>query len=216
MKVTEVHPGYKAMSDQALAEHIRQRVGMNPAWARRALLALYDEHTEAEKADPSFHESNGMGFSPQDQEFLTSLAEQALRDQTFSSKQFGWLYNLLPKYSKQLVKLVRAQEKMQELAIPEVYYIKIEVDNSMRLMRGLTGVMGFDPLHMPDEFVLRSPSNEMRHLFKIAEVYTREGVAHTFVYKAQIGEKEWPMYIEVGEEEELPQWAKDLGKAMGI
>jgi len=216
MKVTEVHPGYKAMSDQELAEHIRQRVGMNPAWARRALLALYDEQTEAEKADPTFHESNGMGFSPQDQEFLTSLAEQALRDQTFSSKQLGWLYNLLPKYSKQLVKLVRALEDIEKISIPEIYYIKIQVDNSMRLMRGLTGVLGWDPLHMPDEFVLRSPDNQMRHLFKIKEVYTREGVAHTFVYEAKIGEKIWPMYIEVGEEEELPQWAKDLGKAMGI
>ena len=216
MKVTKVHPAYKAMTDEALADHIRERVGMNPAWARRALLALYDEQTEAEKADPTFHESNGMGFSPQDQEFLSSLAEQALRHETFSSKQLGWLYKLLPKYSKQIVKLIRTLEKMEQVGVVELYYIQIEVDNSMRMMRGLTGPLNLDPRDMPNEIVIRSPDNELRRLFTIKEVYTKEGIASAFVYTTIIREVEWTLYIEVGEEEELPEWAKQMSKAMGL
>ena len=77
MKLTEVHPGYKAMTDEQLANHIRERLGMNPQWARRALLALYDEQTEAEQQDPeNVHESNGRGFSENDQKFLSSLADK--------------------------------------------------------------------------------------------------------------------------------------------
>ena len=216
MKIVEVHPGYKKMTDDELAEWIRERVGMNPAWARRALTALYDEQTEAEKADPTFHESNGRGFSPQDQEFLSSLAEQALRQETFSQKQLGWLYKLLPKYSKQLVKMVRELERLEKTAVVEIYYIKVTVDNSMRMIKGLTGVLNLDPRSMPDNIVIRSPSNEPRHLFSIKEVYTHEGIASSFIYTSTINGVEWQLIIEVGEEEELPQWAKDMGRAMGI
>lgn len=216
MKVTEVHPGYKAMTDDALTEHIRVRLGENPKWARRALLALYDEQTDAEKEDPTFHESNGMGFSPNDQEFLSSLAEQALRSETFSQKQLGWLYKLLPKYSKQIVKLVRAMEKLEKAMIPEIPFIKVTVDNSMRMIRGVTGELGWDPRSMPEAFVLRSPDNQIRHLYTLKEVFTREGIAYLFVYTTEYNNKEWVGNIEVGEPEDLPQWAKDMSKAMGM
>jgi hypothetical protein len=91
MKVTKVSQKYKDMSDEQLKEFIREKLGMDPKWVRRALLALYDEQSEAEQADPvNVHESNGRGFSPQDQEFLSSLAQQARDAQvSFSQKQMG-------------------------------------------------------------------------------------------------------------------------------
>jgi hypothetical protein len=105
------------MTDAQLKEYIRHKLESHPHWARRALLALYDEQTDTEKEVPTYHISNGWGFSPQDQEFLTSLAQQALREQTFSMKQLGWLYTLLPKYSGQLVKLIRRQQTQEEIEI---------------------------------------------------------------------------------------------------
>jgi hypothetical protein len=117
MKITNIHPAYKAMTDEQLKEFIRHKLESHPRWARRALLALYDEQTDAEKEDPTYHVSNGWGFSPQDQEFLSSLAQQALREQTFSMKQLGWLYTLLPKYSGQLVKLIRQAQTQQEIEV---------------------------------------------------------------------------------------------------
>lgn len=217
MKIVDVHPGYKSMTDEQLAEHIRERLGMNPAWARRALLALYDEQTEAEKADPTFHESNGMGFSPNDQEFLSSLAEQALRNETFSQKQLGWLYTLLPKYAKQMVKIVRSLEKLEKVMVTELFYLQITVDNSMRMMKGYTTPLNLDPRDMPNEIVIRSPSNELRHLFTIKEVYTNEGVASAFVYTTKIKDVEWTLYITVGDDEyEEPEIVKNMGKAFGV
>jgi len=117
MRKVTIHPAYRNMTDAQLKEHIRHKLESHPHWARRALLALYDEQTDAEKEDPTVHESNGYGFSPQDQEFLTSLAQQALREQTFSQKQLGWLYTLLPKYAGQLVKLIRQQQTQEEIEI---------------------------------------------------------------------------------------------------
>jgi len=117
MRKVAIHPTYRNMTDAQLKEYIRHKLESHPHWARRALLALYDEQTDAEKEDPTVHESNGYGFSPQDQEFLTSLAQQALREQTFSMKQLGWLYTLLPKYSGQLVKLIRQQQTEEEIEI---------------------------------------------------------------------------------------------------
>lgn len=116
MKKVDIHPAYKDMSDQELEEHIRHKLESHPVWVRRALLALYDEQTEDEKRNPDeVHESNGWGFSPNDQKFLSSLAEQALHGYSFSLKQQGWLYTLLPKYSGQLVRLIRQAQQLDEI-----------------------------------------------------------------------------------------------------
>ena len=217
MKLTEVHPGYKAMTDEQLANHIRERLGMNPQWARRALLALYDEQTEAEQQDPeNVHESNGRGFSENDQKFLSSLAEQARRGESFSQKQLGWLYTLLPKYAKQMVKLVREMEKMEQAVILKLYFNQITIDNSMKMMKGLSGPLGLDPMAMPDEILITNPREDIFFPFKLAEVYAPEGRVTCYLYKGTVDGVDWIFYVEVAEEEELPQWAKDMGNAMGI
>lgn len=215
MKITKVHDAFKAMSDAELKEFIRQKLGENPAWARRALLALYDEQSPEEQADPvNVHESNGRGFSPADQEFLSSLAMQANSGFSFSAKQLGWLYKLLPKYAGQMVKLVREMERMESSFVLKLYHAQVLINNNKREMTALTGELGLDSRSMPEHITVQSPSGEMLHNFKLHDVMVGPEGPALFEYRGQIDKEDWKLLISVAEPDPLPEWVDEMEKAM--
>ena len=114
---------YQAMTQKELEDLIRIKVSSDPKWAYRALLTLYARQTADEQADPAgVHHKNGMGFSPTDSEFLSSLAHQVKMRGSLSPKQLEWAFKLLPKYARQLAKI--AKEKAQTDAIAHTAYPK--------------------------------------------------------------------------------------------
>lgn len=216
MKIVKVSQKYKDMSDKELETFLRQKLSMDPAWARRALLALYDEQTEAERADPhNVHESNGGGFSPQDQEFLSSLAEQALRDESFSMKQLGWLYTLLPKYSKQIVKLIRTMERMEPSFVHKLYFANVTTLSHEKTMSAVTGDLELDPDKMPTYINVYPPDERYSIDFMLADVVKNEGKIEAFIYKNLQKEHDgWKLIITVGPAYEMPGWVEDMGNLL--
>lgn len=216
-KVVKVHDAFKKMSDEELKEYFKQKLSMDPKWARRALQALYDEQTQAERDDPiNVHESNGRGFSPADQEFLTSLARQA-QTGSLSMKQLGWLYQLLPKYAGQLVKFTRENEKLEPSFTFITYFARVSLSNARKELTALTGELDLDPRFMPRSIVVRSPEGdeESKMYFTMHETVTFEGLPSAFIYNSsQEKNKLWKLIITVGEPDALPEWAEDLNKML--
>jgi predicted ribosome quality control (RQC) complex YloA/Tae2 family protein len=68
----------------------------------RALIAIYNGQTFAEKDCRATTEDNGIGFTGVDAEILTSFAEQFLSRQYLSPKQRAILVKKMPKYAGQL------------------------------------------------------------------------------------------------------------------
>jgi len=213
MKVGKVSQKYKDMTDDELKAYIKEKLTMDPAWVRRALLALYDEQSDAEKEDPvNVHESNGMGFSPQDQEFLSSLARQALAGNvSFSQKQQGWLYTLLPKYAGQMVKIVRELQRMEPGFVYTIYYANVLINNNRREMEATTGELDLEARSMPEAILVRSPSGETTDLFKLHDVNVGPEGPQLFIYKTihksiergVAKEAEWTLIISVADKEEM-------------
>lgn len=207
MKIVKVHQKFKDMSDDELDKFIKEKLTMDPKWVRRALLALYDEQTDAEKEDPvNVHESNGMGFSPQDQEFLSSLARQALAGNvSFSQKQIGWLYTLLPKYSKQMVKIVRAMERMEPDFVYTIYFAQVLLNNNRAEAEATTGELDLDPRRMPPAILIRSPDGQTTMLFQLADVNGNADGPQLFIYKEvqkDPKKRQWKLIISVADKEE--------------
>jgi hypothetical protein len=214
MKVVKVAQIYKDMSDDQLKGYIRQKLGMDPAWARRALLALYDEQSPEEQADPvNVHESNGRGFSPADQEFLSSLAVQS-QTGSLSQKQLGWLYNLLPKYAGQMVKLVREMERMESNFVLTLYFAQVLISNTRREMTALTGELGLDARSMPEHITVRNPSGDIHNNFKLHDVNVGPQGPQIFIYRGKIDNEEWELIISVGEPDPLPEWVDEMERFM--
>jgi hypothetical protein len=82
----------------------KAKLGSNPTWASRGLLAIYKYQTETEKMTDSVSVNNGVGFAGTDGEFLSSLAKQLLSRGSLSPKQMTFLHKKMPKYAKQLWK----------------------------------------------------------------------------------------------------------------
>jgi hypothetical protein len=216
MRVTQVSQKYKDMSDAELKDYIYQRLGMDPQWARRGLLALYDEQSEAERTDPvNVHESNGRGFSPQDQEFLSSLAQQALSNMSFSQKQLGWLYKLLPKYAGQLVKLVRELERMEPAFVLTLYFAQVTINTPKRELTGITGELELDSRSMPENIVVRSPSGDQMHSFRLHDVTVGPEGPILFEYLGKLDKEEWKLLISVADPDPLPEWVEQMENALG-
>lgn len=210
MKVSQK---FREMTDERLLEVIKEGLSSSPAWAERGLLALYSLQTEAEKANPNtVHESNGRGFSPVDQIFLSDLARQALRDVDFSDRQMDWLYKLLPKYGKQLLSLIRETQMKEERAsedfVATFYMSQLSVLTDKAKIEATTGELELSPEAMPQKIRLTNPSGTEVHEFTFSHQHN-----HLFIYGGQLYGRSWTLLIEIAEEEEAPQWAVELERA---
>lgn len=91
-------------------EEVQNKVGSNPRWATRALLAIYEFQTAEEQDLGATVEHNKVGFSGADADILTSFAEQVKSGRTLSRKQMAVLFKRMPKYWRQLINIAESKE----------------------------------------------------------------------------------------------------------
>lgn len=87
------------------AEEIKQMLLTDDRVLYGALKKLYQYQTESEKEHKETTESNGVGFSAYDAEFMTSVAEFLIKNGFLSDKQKMYTRKKIVKYSKQLAKI---------------------------------------------------------------------------------------------------------------
>ena len=97
-------PESKTATEKRIVAEWKNKLATNPTWATRGLLAIYKYQTNAEQAQGTVSELNGVGFSGIDGEFLSSLAKQLLQRGSLSNKQMAFLHKKMPRYAKQLYK----------------------------------------------------------------------------------------------------------------
>lgn len=96
-------------------KEVRRCIQENDGDVCKAIVAVYRKQTKTEQEFKDTHEENGVGFNKFDAEFLTSLAEQIIRN-----KRAGRRYLLTPrqiekgrkrvlKYSGQVAKILNGE-----------------------------------------------------------------------------------------------------------
>lgn len=88
------------------ASEIREALATDKDFQVKALLVLFGEQTASEQATKSTHDHNSRGFTAFDAEILSSFAEQWMSRSFLSPKQFAILAKKLPKYEKQIARLL--------------------------------------------------------------------------------------------------------------
>ena len=95
----------KKITKTAKIAFIREKLENNGEWAKRALLRIYENQTEAEKVTGETVEDNGIGFTGCDANILTSFAEGLKKYGTLTVKQMELLHKKIGKYAKQIYNL---------------------------------------------------------------------------------------------------------------
>jgi hypothetical protein len=88
-------------------EWLRQKLATDPAWAIRALKAIYKQQTENERQDASTHDENGVGFSGNDAEILSSFAERVLAWEATAPANRLYASPLSPRQMEVLLKRIK-------------------------------------------------------------------------------------------------------------
>jgi hypothetical protein len=88
-------------------DEAKARLAVNPYWATRALVRLYQQQTAEEQTAESTIDRNGRGFNTADAKLLSSFAQQLLEGRSLSEKQMKIAFARLPKYAAQLLELGR-------------------------------------------------------------------------------------------------------------
>ena len=91
-------------------EYIRDMITTDYAWTVRAVVALYEQQTEDEKFAHTTKQTNGVGFSKYDVEFLSSIAVQVRGGATLTEKQLVVVRKKINKYAGQLLRLTQLKE----------------------------------------------------------------------------------------------------------
>lgn len=81
---------------------IREKLAVDKNWATAGLVRIFENQTADEQTCEDTINNNGIGFTPADAYFLTSLAKQYISKRFLSSKQMTILFKKMPKYSAQL------------------------------------------------------------------------------------------------------------------
>ena len=88
---------------KALVEALRSQIATRDNQAIKALITVYNNQTSSEQYNEDTHIHNGVGFTPADAEFMTSLAKQYLNKGFLSQKQMYFVKKQMPKYANQLI-----------------------------------------------------------------------------------------------------------------
>lgn len=87
------------------AQEIKANITSKPAWAERAILALYEKQTSDEQHAQDTKYNNKQGFTSSDAALLSSFAQQLKRGNHLSERQLPWAYKKLAKYAAQLARI---------------------------------------------------------------------------------------------------------------
>lgn len=148
-EIVVVDPTTMKFSDlktkKAKVEFMKIKLHDDDRWILKGLLTIYKYQTEEEKAQAMTKEHNGVGFSGNDAEFLTSLAVRliargvpsllaqsvAIKVSSFlSPKQEAILRNKMPRYANQLLtvavpaKPVKTDVALQNVEVSTNEYLK--------------------------------------------------------------------------------------------
>lgn len=93
-----------------LIEFIRTKLGTNEAWAKKALLKIYDRQTQDEKSSESTNHHNNVGFTGADAHILSSFAKQLLYKKFLSPKQMAIVLRKMPKYCRQIMSISNPED----------------------------------------------------------------------------------------------------------
>jgi hypothetical protein len=85
-------------------EEIHALLFQSDATLIKGLLRIYSNQTADEQAVKLVTQNNGIGFTGADAPFLTSLAENFLKNKKLSPKQLEALRKKMPKYVGQLTR----------------------------------------------------------------------------------------------------------------
>ena len=94
---------------------VRRCIQENDMDVCKAIVAVYRRQTASEQKCEHTTETNGVGFSKFDAEFLTSLAKQIIlnkqlgRDTLLSPKQISRGRKAVLKYSKQVARIINGE-----------------------------------------------------------------------------------------------------------
>lgn len=97
-------------------EYVKNKLTYDQSWIERALIVLYQLQTEEEKEAQFTTEANGVGFNATDSQILSSFANQLIRDWDYhlSFKQLSVAKSRMPKYAKQLHRIISPQKTSEE------------------------------------------------------------------------------------------------------
>lgn len=98
---------------------IRQQITTNARWARRALIALFEQQTEEEKTSEETVVYNNAGFTGCDAYILTSLAKSYLQYNNLTDKQMALLYKKIGKYANQIYNMSDKDKLIKAMSIAE-------------------------------------------------------------------------------------------------
>lgn len=104
------------MSAKWNRENLWQVLEVNNDQLGKALLALYQRQTDAEKETHNTNEANGIGFNGVDAPFLSSCAEGVKKYGRLTDKQATSVRKALKKYIGQLVDIANEREAYKEVA----------------------------------------------------------------------------------------------------
>ena len=90
-------------------EDVKDLLTKNDFAVKRAIIALYSLQTEAEKRRHSTEDKNKKGFNSLDADFLSSLAEQLVKNGSLSVKQIASGRKAVLKYSGQLSRIANGE-----------------------------------------------------------------------------------------------------------
>lgn len=90
-------------SKKSLVEALRSQIATRDNQALKALVTVYNNQTASEQEEESTRVHNGIGFTPTDAEFMSSLAKQYLNKGWLSPKQMVFVKKYMPKYANQLI-----------------------------------------------------------------------------------------------------------------
>lgn len=120
------------MTKKKIKEFIREKLGTDILWIKKALLLIYSKQTDSEQVKRETTDYNGVGFTGYDSRFLSSVASQvklqvkysvenyglkeneAINRTVLSDKQCDALKKMMPKYWKQVMDSCN-EEKLEEL-----------------------------------------------------------------------------------------------------
>lgn len=97
-----------AKTQAEIKASIQHLLDTNDRAVVRGLVRIYERQTQSEKAAHTTTESNGVGFTGVDADFLTSLAEKAIKYGSLTPNQLFYARKKVKKYWKQLAEVAHA------------------------------------------------------------------------------------------------------------
>lgn len=106
----------KKVTKKAKEQFLKEKLKSDDAWAKRALIRIFEFQTTDEKVAEHTKDHNGVGFTGFDGELLTSFAKQLNRRGYLSERQMDVLRGKMPKYWRQLV-AISDQQKLDSMVL---------------------------------------------------------------------------------------------------